>query len=328
MNIKEREGRGSGAAKQILNMLNDLCLGEYHFEVANILRSSLLLSTLLSNSESWYNLSKVDVSKLESVDEELLRKVLSAHSKTPKVLLYLETGNIPLRFTIQSRRMNFLWYILNEEDNSLIKTFFMAQYENPSKGDWVSQIQSDLIELGINYTFDQIRQCSKLAFKKLVKERVTQNAFKYLCDLQGSYTKGRDIKYSELKLQDYLKSNQGLSIKEKSFIFAARSNMINVKCNFKIGKPDLICEKCHTEEETQKHILFCKAISDSSVLDKDNIPEYEDLYSKDPKKIALIGRILLQKFNNFNQVHRPSPSAAISVNNVNNVNINALVELE
>ena len=82
--------------------------------------------------------------------------ILSAHSKTPKVLLYLETGNIPLRFTIQSRRMNFLWYILNEEDNSLIKTFFMAQYENPSKGDWVSQIQIDLIELGINYTFDQI----------------------------------------------------------------------------------------------------------------------------------------------------------------------------
>ena len=74
--------------------------------------------------------------------------------------------------------------------------------------------------------------------------------------------------------------------------------------------------------------MFCKAISDSSVLDKDNIPEYEDLYSKDPKKIAIIGRILLQKFNNFNQVHRPSPSAAINVNNVNNVNINALVELE
>ena len=40
LNIKEREGRGSGAVKQILNMLNDLCLGEYHFEVANILRSS------------------------------------------------------------------------------------------------------------------------------------------------------------------------------------------------------------------------------------------------------------------------------------------------
>ena len=64
---------------------------------------------------------------------------------------------------------------------------------------------SDLIELGINYTFDQIRQFSKLAFKKLIKERITQNAFKYLRDLQGSYTKGRDIQYSELKLQDYLK---------------------------------------------------------------------------------------------------------------------------
>ena len=47
LNIEEREGRGKNAVKQISQMLDDLCLGSYHFEVANVLRASLLISTLL-----------------------------------------------------------------------------------------------------------------------------------------------------------------------------------------------------------------------------------------------------------------------------------------
>ena len=46
------------------------------------------------------------------------------------------------------------------------------------------------------------------------------------------------FKYDTLELQDYLRSDQVLSIKEKSFIFAARSNMMDLKCNFKIVKAD------------------------------------------------------------------------------------------
>ena len=176
LNIKDRHDRGSGAVKQICQMLDDLCLGEYHYEVANILRSSLLLSTLLSNSESWYSLTKGDIIKLESVEEDLMRKVFKAHSKTPKVLLYLETGNIPIRFILQSRRINFLWYILNENDDTLLKKFFNAQNENPVRGDWVSQVKNDLAELGIEQNFDDIRHISKHSFKRLVKDKVRLNA--------------------------------------------------------------------------------------------------------------------------------------------------------
>ena len=53
MNINERMNRGRGALNRICQLLEDLCLGSYYFEVANILKDSLLLSSLLSNSESW-----------------------------------------------------------------------------------------------------------------------------------------------------------------------------------------------------------------------------------------------------------------------------------
>ena len=109
-NIEERYRRGTGAVKQVCQMLDDLCLGQYHFEAGVMLRNSLVLSSLLSNSESWYNLTKRDISKLEGVDEEMLRKLLFAHSKTPIELLYLETGSIPIRFILMNRRLTLLLY--------------------------------------------------------------------------------------------------------------------------------------------------------------------------------------------------------------------------
>ena len=70
LNIKERVKRGLGAVTNICQLLKDLCLGPYYFEAANILRASLLLSTVLSNSEAWVNLSKKNVEDLEAVDKK------------------------------------------------------------------------------------------------------------------------------------------------------------------------------------------------------------------------------------------------------------------
>ena len=84
LNIQERKKRGLAAVNQICQLLDELCLGDYYFEAANILRNSLLLSTLLSNSETWYSLTQKEISELDMVDEILLRKIFSAHSKTLK----------------------------------------------------------------------------------------------------------------------------------------------------------------------------------------------------------------------------------------------------
>ena len=114
---------------EICQLLDELCLGDYYFESANILRNSLLLSTILSNAETWYNLTQKEISELEIVDEILLWKIFSAHSKTPKEALYLGSGNVPIRFILMARRVNFLHYIMNEEEESLLNRFFKAQWE-------------------------------------------------------------------------------------------------------------------------------------------------------------------------------------------------------
>ena len=54
------------------------------------LRSSLLLSSLLLNSETRTNLSESNITALEQTDEMLLSKILESEANSSNVFKYLE----------------------------------------------------------------------------------------------------------------------------------------------------------------------------------------------------------------------------------------------
>ena len=68
-NIQARVKKGKGIVKKICNILEDVPFGKLFFEVAKILRNTLLVSTVLCNSEAWVNLSKSDLDQLETVTQ-------------------------------------------------------------------------------------------------------------------------------------------------------------------------------------------------------------------------------------------------------------------
>ena len=143
-NIKSRIGKGIGTISNIMNILKEVSLGQYFFEVSLLLRESIFLSAILLNSETWVNLTKTDTEELEMLDETLLRRLLEAPAKTPIPGLYLELGIYPLRFSIINRRLMFLHHILNCDEKRLVSQVFWAQEESPSNNDWVLQVKKDM----------------------------------------------------------------------------------------------------------------------------------------------------------------------------------------
>ena len=101
------------------------------------MRNSLLVSSMLCNSEVWFNLTRSDLDLLETVDLMLLRKLLGAPKSTPKEMIFLELGVMPLRDMIVQRRLNFLKYILDQEADSILAKVFEKQCEKKTKKDWV-----------------------------------------------------------------------------------------------------------------------------------------------------------------------------------------------
>ena len=248
---------------------------------------------------------------MESVDETFLRSIFyEAHSKTsslaktPLELLYLETGCIPIRFILKSRRLNFLHYILNDKEDSLLSNVFRAQLKVPVKGDWITTVKSDMEELGMKLTFEEIRSHTKDSFKRLIKKNVTDSALKYLKELQMDHSKSKPLQYQKLALQEYLMADNLMTIREKQFTFAVRARMIDLKCNFKIGHKDLKCRLCKKHEENQQGLLICEALRESPE-ETSTSETYSDLYSTDKRKITKIAMTLRTKYQKFQhyQVH-------------------------
>jgi hypothetical protein len=170
-NVQARKNKGLGVITQITQILDTVMFGKYYFEVAMVLRSSLLLSSLLLNSEAWVNLSDSDIRALERTDEILLSKILESDSNTSNTFKYLELEIYPLRFEIMKRKLLFLQYILQQDKESMIFKVFKATCENPTKNDFVKCCQKYLDCLDIQLTFEEISAMSKYKFKQLVKQK-------------------------------------------------------------------------------------------------------------------------------------------------------------
>ena len=162
-NIASRKNKSIGICRKIMTSLNDLWLGKFHFEAAILLRNSLLISSLLSNSEAWHNLTEVDLRNLEKADENLLAKILDTPVTTPKEMLYLELGVTPIRFIIKSRRLNFLKYIMEEPKDSLVHQVLDAQFEQPTRNDWGQTILEDLKD--VNLDINAVKNMTRKQFK-------------------------------------------------------------------------------------------------------------------------------------------------------------------
>ena len=181
-------------------------------------------------------------------------------------------------------------------------------------------VKQDIEDLELDMKFDQIKLCSKEVFKDIVKKHVKAAAFKYLISLQKTHSKATMMQYGELNLQQYLDSDcNPMTNKEKIFAFTARSHMLNVKCNFKLGKEDLKCSLGCDQDETQNHVFVCPALGSE---DSEETANYEDIYGNDKEKVKLVSKVLMTRFQQFQKekttVHRtPKPCAATANINAN-----------
>ena len=184
--IQMKCNRGFGTVNKIQNILETMFFGSYYFEVGITMIESMLLGSILTNIEVAYNLTMSEIEKLEKCHEMALRKLLNLPSKTPKQMLYFLTGSTPVRHTIIRRRLVYLHHLLNQDENSLLRTFFEKQLITRKNKDWASQLLKDLGEYGIKESMDEIRLFKEDSWKLLVKAKTTENALNYLNTNIGS----------------------------------------------------------------------------------------------------------------------------------------------
>ena len=97
-------------------------------------------------------------------------------------------------------------------------------------------------------------------------------AFKYLIKKQKAGKKGKNIKYEELQIADYLLPDSKATMEEKFDIFALRTEMNDLPHNF--GRSEE-CKFGCKEDMTNSHIFMCQNPDNSDLqkLQNGNVEE-------------------------------------------------------
>jgi hypothetical protein len=185
-NIRSRVSKGMGIVTKIMDILKTVSFGSNYFEIAITLRESQLINGMLTNAEVWYGLLKSEVNELEEVDRLLLRRILELPNSSCIESLYLELGLCPISVILKARRIGYLHYLVNLQNNEMLKSFFKVQWQFPVKNDWVEQVKEDLKDFGIQPDLEKIQAKSTWSFKNLLKIKMKEHALEKLNGMTGS----------------------------------------------------------------------------------------------------------------------------------------------
>ena len=288
-NIEERYNKGIGIVNQISSILKEISFGHNYFEMAVMFRQSMLVNSILCNSEVLYGLNKSHIEKLESVDTYLWRNIFSSKISTPKESYFIEANCIPFRFIIMARRLMYYWSLLHKDDTELAKRAFQTQKLLPVKNDWVLQLQSDLTECKITLSEEAITNMKKEPFKNLIKKQIKMLSMEYLIKLREKHSKSENLMLSD-RMKGYLKT-QKISVEEKKLLFAMKTRQVNVKTNYRNDFSDMLCRLCAKPEELESelHLMCCeKLVNENNIKEELSGINYSDIFGSLEKQISAI----------------------------------------
>lgn len=272
-------GKGIGLISEIMSILKCVSFGSHYFEITKVLREARLINGILTNAEIWYSLGNSEIESLEKIDRMFLIQVFSVPQSISTESLYLELGVIPIKIILMSRRISYLHYLARLEKSEMLYKVFLAQWKYPVKGDWTMEVRQNMSEFGIIMTLDELRSKSKLSFKRLLKQKTKEYAFEKLLEAKGKHSKMSNLKYNELRTQNYLK-DPNISVEEAKNIFAFRTRMSEFKENFKGKYNTFECVLCSLTNDTQEHSFSCPEVTSRIKIDG----KYKDIFEKNISK--------------------------------------------
>ena len=164
----------------------------------------------------------------------------------------MEAAQIPLRFILASRN-----------DTELIKKVYIAQKNEPSKGDFCMLVESDMSLIDLNLSEIEMTDMTRYDLKIEVKNRTREAAIKYIMNQKETKSKMDGIEYSgPFDLQPYRMSPM-FTREESSLLLAPRTRSVRgVKSDFGEMYSDKTCPLIGCMElDSLAHILVCSVLS-------------------------------------------------------------------
>ncbi len=278
--MDDRVKRGTASMVSIQGFMREICLGVHALGVYLLLYRAIFLQSILFNSQAWSNITDTDIKKLNVLQLKFLKRAIRAKQATSNSFVYLELGVLPISYEIHKRQLSFLHHIVHMEENDPAKEMWRNQQALPSYANWWTDVKQLMVTYSLNLSEENIKGMSKDTFKAKVKGAVRKKAFQDLCCDLKEKSRTKEIFYTELETQEYIKK---LYPNQSRIVFQYRSKTLNIKEHADYQYKNNLCRWCGVADETVMHVVNCGSNGEKL----DNIHETM-LLCRDEIKVGMI----------------------------------------
>ena len=255
----EREKKAIGKLISIFATTNEVTFGAYLYESLLIMYRAKYLPTLITNCQSWTNITNKNIEKLRILQLKYLKKMLRVPQATANCFIYLETGILPIDHEIWRRQFTFLHHILNLVDDDPVKVMYQQMKKLPQERNWANKITELRKTYDIRVTDEEIEGMSIFRFKNLIKTSIETVVFEELKSECAIKSKTKHLQYNSFTQQHYITE---LPPKLMYIVTRIRCSMLNTIHD----RPYLYrgvekCRVCNIGDESLHHIINCYVIS-------------------------------------------------------------------
>merc|ERR1712066_482133 len=115
---------------------------------------------LLLNTETWSNMTNQNMTTMEKIQSQAIKRLLKIPYTTPTKGLLYELGMLSVENEIIKRRLMFMHRTLSINHETLCKRVMLEQNNMPGRT-WLKETREMLILLKIDTTIEELEQTTK-----------------------------------------------------------------------------------------------------------------------------------------------------------------------
>ena len=228
--ISNRQGRTSLSIIESRAIIDDCRINTVGGLMAGIdIWEMAVLPSLLNNCQTWVNISETSIKNLENLQNDMYRTLLAVPRTSPLPSLCWDFGGIQMRFRIIMKKLDFLWHLVNLENDTLAKEILTVQKDHNLPG-----LVSECTEWIQTYDLPNIMQ------EKITKPQWKSKVKAAILKANENDLRSKMMKYEKLKSSDLVEESFGtkpylknLSVHQARIIFKKRVSMMqHVKMNY------------------------------------------------------------------------------------------------
>ena len=137
-------GRINGAREAAHNIITSLnhpaTMGHKMAEVAVTEYASKVISKLISNSESWIDLTEEHINEIQNIQDNYFKDVFHVRAGgTPLCMVRLDSQTLHVRYQILLRKINRIRKIMDSDPSNLARKSLIAGQKTCAEGDLLTE---------------------------------------------------------------------------------------------------------------------------------------------------------------------------------------------